>query len=161
MNVSQDSVKFAILHHIAVVTPKNRKRYAEIYRHLLLPKICLRSLPAINECYRMWELIRAPDADLSPHQSEYRQGSSLSSKTTFSEGSERGCRKGDFSGSIRPRVRIKTGASHSSDARLYRGLSGDWYFVGWRSGLLRTEPATRKRMCGLLNEVVESSGQGT
>jgi hypothetical protein len=49
-----DSVKFAVLHHIGVVTPGNRKRYAEIYRHLLTPKIYLRSIRTINECYRMW-----------------------------------------------------------------------------------------------------------
>ena len=59
----QDSVKLAMLHHIGVVTPENRKRYAEIYRHLLLPKIYLRSIRTINECYRMWELNRAPERE--------------------------------------------------------------------------------------------------
>jgi hypothetical protein len=52
-----------MLHHIGVVTPENRKRYAEIYRHLLLPKIYLRSIRTINECYRIWELNRAPERE--------------------------------------------------------------------------------------------------
>lgn len=59
----RDSLKFAVLHHISAVTPGNRKRYAAIYRHLLLPKIYLRSIRAINECYRTWELERAPEPE--------------------------------------------------------------------------------------------------
>jgi adenylate kinase family enzyme len=56
----QDSVKLAMLHHIAVVTPGNRKRYAEIYRQLSLPKIYLPSIRAINGCYQEWALERIP-----------------------------------------------------------------------------------------------------
>jgi len=59
----QDSIKFAMLHHIGVVTPENRKRYAEICRHILLPKIYLRSIGTINECYRIWELKRPPEME--------------------------------------------------------------------------------------------------
>lgn len=56
----QDSIKFAMLHHIAVVTPGNRKRYADIYRQLHLPKIYLPSSRDLNRCYQEWELERYP-----------------------------------------------------------------------------------------------------
>ena len=59
----QDSLKFAVLHHIGVVTPENRKRYAQVYRQLPLPKIHLPSIRMINECYRMWQLERAPETE--------------------------------------------------------------------------------------------------
>ena len=32
----QDSIRLTMLHHIAVVTPGNRRRYAELYRQLVL-----------------------------------------------------------------------------------------------------------------------------
>lgn len=54
----QDSIKFGMLHHIAVVTPGNRKRYAEIYRRLNLPKIQLSSTRGLNRCYQEWKLER-------------------------------------------------------------------------------------------------------
>lgn len=47
-----------MLHHIAVVTPRNRKRYAEIYHRLRLPKVYLPSAQAINACYAEWGLER-------------------------------------------------------------------------------------------------------
>ena len=53
-----DSIKWNMIHHIAIVTPGNRKRYAEMYRQIQLPKICLPSMRAINECYRQWNLER-------------------------------------------------------------------------------------------------------
>jgi adenylate kinase family enzyme len=56
----QDSLKLAMLHHIAVVTPGNRKRYAEVYRQLRLPKVYLPSSRAINACFQDWELGRMP-----------------------------------------------------------------------------------------------------
>lgn len=59
LDSGQDSVKLAMLHQIGVVTPKNRKLYAEVYRDLLLPKIYLRSICTINGCFRAWELKRA------------------------------------------------------------------------------------------------------
>jgi adenylate kinase family enzyme len=54
----QDSIKWQMIHHIVVVTPKNRQRYAAIYRELELPKLFLPSLPAIDRCYREWGLER-------------------------------------------------------------------------------------------------------
>lgn len=52
----RDSIKWNMIHHIAVVTPGNRRRYAEMYRQIQLPKVCLPSVRAINECYRQWDL---------------------------------------------------------------------------------------------------------
>jgi adenylate kinase family enzyme len=56
----QDSVNFAMLHHIAMVTPENRKRYADVFRQLHQPKVYLRSVRAIEACYQTWELERIP-----------------------------------------------------------------------------------------------------
>ncbi len=56
----QDSIRLEMLHHIAVVTPGNRRRYAEVYRQLELPKACLHSIRAIDACYRDWGLERIP-----------------------------------------------------------------------------------------------------
>ncbi|WP_198137577.1 hypothetical protein [Terriglobus sp. TAA 43] len=63
----QDSIKFAMLHHIAVVTPGNRKRYAEIYRQLHLPKIYLSSTRDLDKCYRAWGLERMPQLHDESH----------------------------------------------------------------------------------------------
>lgn len=54
----KDSVKLAMLHHIAIVTPGNRKRYAEIVGNLTLPTVSLPSMRAIADCYRQWDLQR-------------------------------------------------------------------------------------------------------
>ena len=53
-----DSIKPAMLHHITVVTPGNRRRYAEMYQELALPKVFLPSMRAIDQCYRDWQLPR-------------------------------------------------------------------------------------------------------
>jgi adenylate kinase family enzyme len=54
----RDGIKWAMIHHIAVVTPGNRRRYAELYRQLRLPKLRLASARAIDRCYRQWGLER-------------------------------------------------------------------------------------------------------
>lgn len=54
----QDTIKLAMLHHIAIVTPGNRKRYAEIYHQLRLPKLYLPSTRVLNRCYQEWGLER-------------------------------------------------------------------------------------------------------
>jgi adenylate kinase family enzyme len=54
----RDSIKWAMLHHIAVVTPANRRRYLAIYRDSTLPKVRLPSARAIETCYRQWGLQR-------------------------------------------------------------------------------------------------------
>jgi hypothetical protein len=52
----KDSVKLSMLHHIAVVTPGNRRRYAEVFREVELPKVYLGSVGAIEGCWRDWGL---------------------------------------------------------------------------------------------------------
>lgn len=54
----RDSVKWAMIHHIAVVTPRNRRRYVEMIEGLDLPTVMLPSAAAIRRCYRRWELAR-------------------------------------------------------------------------------------------------------
>jgi adenylate kinase family enzyme len=52
----RDSIKWEMIYHIPVVTPKNRKRYANIFRDIDLPKVRLMSLHAIKQCYLRWGL---------------------------------------------------------------------------------------------------------
>lgn len=52
----RDSLKWSMIHYIALVTPWNRRRYADIYRQISLPKRRLASLRAIRECYEEWGL---------------------------------------------------------------------------------------------------------
>lgn len=54
----RDSLKWSMIHYIALVTPANRRRYAAIYRELSLPKLHLSSLRAIRSCYEQWGLDR-------------------------------------------------------------------------------------------------------
>jgi hypothetical protein len=53
-----DSVKWAMLQHIAVVTPGNRRRYAAFYEQFDLPKVYLSSPRAIEACFEAWGLTR-------------------------------------------------------------------------------------------------------
>jgi adenylate kinase family enzyme len=53
---NRDSVKWSMLHHIAVVTPGNRRRYMELYRQIELPKLYLPSMRELRHCYRAWQL---------------------------------------------------------------------------------------------------------
>ena len=52
----RDSVKWDMIHHIAVVQPKNRKRYRAMFDELDLPKLRLSSVRAIKQCFREWGL---------------------------------------------------------------------------------------------------------
>jgi adenylate kinase family enzyme len=52
----KDTVKWDMLRHITVTTPKNRKRYAELQRTIDLPKVCLPSARQIEACYSEWGL---------------------------------------------------------------------------------------------------------
>jgi adenylate kinase family enzyme len=61
----QDSIKMAMIHHIVVVTPLSRKRYAEVYRQLSLPKVYLSSMRAIKACYLHWGLEDPPSGKIS------------------------------------------------------------------------------------------------
>lgn len=51
-----DSIKWDMLYHIVVTTRKNRRRYAEMFEGLKLPKIQLTSADAMQRCYAAWEL---------------------------------------------------------------------------------------------------------
>ncbi|WPB58514.1 AAA family ATPase [Xylophilus sp. GOD-11R] len=55
----QDSVKWAMLRHIAVVTPPKRARYQALFDQLALPKVYLRTPRALDE-FRRREQLPAP-----------------------------------------------------------------------------------------------------
>lgn len=57
----RDSLKWSMIHHIAVATPKNRIRYERMFQALSLPKIQLSSVREINQCYRQWALQTHPE----------------------------------------------------------------------------------------------------
>ncbi len=52
----KDSVKWSMLKHIAITTPKNRGRYAALWGTVELPKVCLMSSRQIELCYSAWGL---------------------------------------------------------------------------------------------------------
>ena len=54
----RDSVKWDMLRHLAVTTPRNRKRYAELQRSISIPKVYLGSAEQIETCYSEWGLPR-------------------------------------------------------------------------------------------------------
>ncbi len=56
LNGNQDSIKLSMLWHVAVVTPRNRRRYRELFRNLELPKLSLNSLKAVQRCSAEWQL---------------------------------------------------------------------------------------------------------
>ncbi|KNY10260.1 AAA family ATPase [Achromobacter piechaudii] len=49
---SKDSVKWDMIHHITIVTPDNRRRYAEMYESLVLPKIKLATAADLKRFYQ-------------------------------------------------------------------------------------------------------------
>jgi len=55
----RDSVKWDMIHHIAVTTPRNRKKYQSMFEELDLPKLQLTSVRAIKQCFLAWGL--SPD----------------------------------------------------------------------------------------------------
>ena len=54
----RDSVKWDMIHHIAVVTPRNRQRYRAMFEQLALPRLELSSMRAIKSCFQEWDLAR-------------------------------------------------------------------------------------------------------
>jgi adenylate kinase family enzyme len=52
----QDTINWKMIHHIVVVTPANRKRYAALYEQSSLAKIALLSAAAIKTCYVQWQV---------------------------------------------------------------------------------------------------------
>ncbi|MDC9590815.1 AAA family ATPase [Xenorhabdus sp. XENO-10] len=55
---NKDSIKWNMIHHITVVTPKSRKRYAALFEQLTIPKIKLTSIKEIKEPFDEWGLIQ-------------------------------------------------------------------------------------------------------
>ncbi len=62
----KDSIKWIMIHHIGVVTPRNRKRYAELFRQTDLPKIGLLSARDIDRFYRTEALQPVRPGRISP-----------------------------------------------------------------------------------------------
>ncbi|BAI75503.1 hypothetical protein AZL_c02100 (plasmid) [Azospirillum sp. B510] len=58
LDSGRDSIKWEMIHHIAVVTPRNRNRNLARFEQADLPKIRLPSIRAIKDCYRRWGLER-------------------------------------------------------------------------------------------------------
>lgn len=54
----RDSLKWNMVHYITIVSPRNRRRYIDIFRQINLPKIYLSSLRTIRGCYKEWGLER-------------------------------------------------------------------------------------------------------
>lgn len=54
----KDSVKWQMLHHIAIVTPRNRRRYADLYEQLTIPKCKLTTTKDLNLFYQAEQLVR-------------------------------------------------------------------------------------------------------
>ncbi|WP_353152102.1 AAA family ATPase [Pollutimonas bauzanensis] len=51
-----DTVKWRMIHHIAVVTPSNRRRHAELFESISLPKVDLASTSELKRFYRAEQL---------------------------------------------------------------------------------------------------------
>ncbi|MDO1584582.1 AAA family ATPase [Rhizobium oryzicola] len=54
----RDSIKWGMIRHIAITTPKNRLRYETLFQEIMLPKIRLGSASEISRIYDRWELDR-------------------------------------------------------------------------------------------------------
>lgn len=54
----QDSIKWVMVRHIVLVAPQNRRRYADMYQELDLPKVSLPSSRDLRAWYRACELDR-------------------------------------------------------------------------------------------------------
>ncbi|MCD2171986.1 AAA family ATPase [Rhizobium sp. C4] len=54
----EDSIKWMMIRHITVVTPRNRERNHKTFADIALPKICLQSAAAIDAAYEAWGLER-------------------------------------------------------------------------------------------------------
>ena len=57
-----DTVKWDMLRHIAITTPGNRRRYAQLLHHIDIPAVWLRSSRQIAACYAAWGIRRNPAA---------------------------------------------------------------------------------------------------
>ncbi|RBL79757.1 AAA family ATPase [Streptomyces cavourensis] len=53
---SLDSLKWRMIRHITVATPANRRRYAEMYERIVLPKLKLATMADLRNFYRAEQL---------------------------------------------------------------------------------------------------------
>ncbi|MDX7986888.1 AAA family ATPase [Xenorhabdus sp. 12] len=53
----KDSIKWDMIHHIAVVIPSKRKHQEDLFEQLEIPKIKLSSVKEIKQQFDKWELI--------------------------------------------------------------------------------------------------------
>jgi len=51
-------MKWRMIHHITVTTPANRRRYAELYERIALPKVKLATMADLRRFYRTEQLGR-------------------------------------------------------------------------------------------------------
>jgi cytidylate kinase len=49
---NRDSVKWEMIHHIAVATARNRRRYADLFDGIRLPKVKLATARSLDRFYR-------------------------------------------------------------------------------------------------------------
>ncbi|SFW29431.1 AAA family ATPase [Luteibacter sp. UNCMF366Tsu5.1] len=54
---ASDNVTLSMLHHIAIVSPRNRKRYRVLFDSADVPKVFLGSVNAIARVYADWQLV--------------------------------------------------------------------------------------------------------
>ncbi|MGO3890232.1 MAG: AAA family ATPase [Paenalcaligenes sp.] len=54
----QDSIKWSMIKHLVITTPKNRKRYQQLYQDWSGPKLLLDSTRCVQRVYREWGLVR-------------------------------------------------------------------------------------------------------
>lgn len=55
---AQDSIKWHMIKHLVITTPKNRKRYHSLYQEWSGSKLKLHSARALQSAYREWGLTR-------------------------------------------------------------------------------------------------------
>lgn len=55
---SQDSIKWSMIKHLLIATPKNRKRYQQLYQDWNGPKVLLNGARDLQRIYKEWKLIR-------------------------------------------------------------------------------------------------------
>lgn len=55
---AQDSIKWNMIKHLVIATPKNRKRYSQLYQDWNGPKVLLDGAGSLQRVYREWGLVR-------------------------------------------------------------------------------------------------------
>ncbi len=58
----RDSIKWSMIHWVAVASRHNGERYRTLVSETKLPRVFCRSMPEVNALYRTWGLTRQPPA---------------------------------------------------------------------------------------------------